>query len=149
MIRPFHLAMPTHNLLATRAFYVDVLGCDVGREDTTWVDLNLYGHQLVFHYCGDQVFPTYINPVDEKKVQLPHFGIILTRPDFDALADRLTGQVTFIIEPYVRFKGTAGEQATMFFLDPNGYALEFKAFENDAYIFEPFEDGVLSSIPAE
>ena len=143
-LRPFHLAMPTNNIVKTRSFYVDLLGCRVGREDTTWVDLDLYGHQLVFHDCGDEVFPKYVNPVDEKQVQLPHFGIILTMDQFDTLAKRLSGHVEFIIEPYIRFKGTPGEQATMFFLDPNGYALEFKAFADDAYIFEPFEQQAVS-----
>ena len=132
--------MPTNNIKKTKSFYVELLGCAVGREDATWVDLDLYGHQLVFHYCGNTTFPNYTNPVDKKKVQLPHFGIILTMNQFDELANQLLGHVQFIIEPYVRFKGTPGEQATMFFLDPNGYALEFKAFADDAYIFEPFND---------
>ncbi|RAP29505.1 glyoxalase [Candidatus Marinamargulisbacteria bacterium SCGC AG-343-D04] len=139
-MRPFHLALPTNNLDKTKAFYVEYLGCKVGRSADTWVDLDLFGHQLVFHYCGPDKYPAYINPVDEKPVQLPHFGVVLTLEDFDELAGRLKEKsVEFIIEPYTRFKGTNGEQSTMFFLDPNGYACEFKAFKDDAYLFEPFE----------
>ena len=140
-LRPFHLAMPCNDIKKTTQFYKEVLTCEIGRQDETWVDLNFFGHQLVFHYCGDQLFPSYINPVDKKKVQLPHFGIILGTRDFKQLSLKLKAcNVKFIIEPYTRFKGTIGEQSTLFFLDPNGYALEFKSFENDKYIFKPFEN---------
>jgi len=139
MIRPFHLALPTSNLAATRRFYVDVMGCRIGREDTSWVDLDLYGHQLVFHDCGGKSLPTLYNPVDRHQVPLPHFGIILRPADFTTLAARLEGQVSFVIAPTIRFSGTPGEQQTMFFKDPNAYALEFKAFADDRFIFEPFE----------
>lgn len=139
MIRPFHLALPTIDLAATRRFYVDVMGCSVGREDATWVDLDLYGHQLVFHDCGGASLPTLYNPVDRHQVPMPHFGIILRPDDFDTLAARLEDEVTFVIAPTTRFAGTPGEQQTMFFKDPNDYALEFKAFADDRFIFEPFE----------
>ena len=135
MIRPFHLALPTTDITATRAFYIDTFNCAIGRSDTTWVDFDFYGHQLVFHET-DITLPSAINPVDKKSVQVPHFGIILTMPDWTDLADRLVAKnCNFIIEPYVRFKGEPGEQATMFILDNNGYAIEIKAFGDDAMIF--------------
>ena len=138
-VRPFHLAMPTNDLKATIEFYTKRLSCKLGRQDSSWVDLDFFGHQLVFHYCGDHVFPTYHNPVDSKQVQLPHFGVVLIADDFWKLAHQLESAHTeFIIEPYTRFKGTNGEQSTMFFLDPNGYALEFKSFADDRFLFEPF-----------
>jgi extradiol dioxygenase family protein len=139
MIRPFHLAFPCADLEQTKAFYTEILGCGLGREDSSWVDLDFFGHQLVFHVCGGETLPKYYNPVDAHQVPLPHFGVILKPADFDALAERLRGNVEFVIEPYRRFKGTPGEQDTMFFFDNNGYALEFKAFEDDRFIFEPFE----------
>lgn len=139
-MRPFHLALPCANLQETRTFYTHILGCRVGREDSTWVDLDLFGHQLVFHYCGGAVLEQYFNPVDKHQVPMPHFGIILKPQQFDELAARLHGKVNFVIEPCRRFKGTPGEQDTMFFHDNNGYALEFKAFEDDRFIFEPFAD---------
>lgn len=140
MPRPFHLALPTTDLAATRVFYCDVLGCTLGRTDSTWIDLDLFGHQLVFHDCGGNTLPTLFNPVDAHQVPIPHFGIVLEPADFDALAARLRGAVEFIIEPTKRFVGTPGEQQTMFFKDPNGLSLEFKSFADDRFIFEPFED---------
>lgn len=139
-VRPFHLALPCADLEETKAFYVDVMGCGLGRTDTTWVDLDLFGHQLVFHVCGGEVLPKYYNPVDKHQVPLPHFGVILAPAQFRALAERLEGAVKFVIEPYVRFEGTPGEQWTMFFMDPNGYALEFKSFADDSLIFAPFDN---------
>lgn len=140
MPRPFHLALPTIDLTATQHFYCDVLGCELGRTDSTWIDLNLFGHQLVFHDCGGEGLPTLYNPVDVHQVPIPHFGIVLEPADFVALAARLEGQVEFVIAPDRRFVGTPGEQQIMFFKDPNGYSLEFKSFADDRFIFEPFED---------
>ena len=138
MVRPFHLALPTTDLAATRRFYLDILGCTLGREGSTWIDLDLCGHQLVFHDCDGQSLPTLYNPVDRHQVPLPHFGVILEPDAFARFAKRLEGQVTFIIKPTTRFEGTVGEQKTLFFNDPNGYALEFKSFADDRFIFEPF-----------
>ena len=139
MIHPFHLALPSADLASTRTFYTEVMGCRVGREASSWIDLDLFGHQLVFHHCGGETLGQYFNPVDEHQIPLPHFGVILKSADFDNLAARLQGQVEFIVAPYRRFKGTPGEQDTLFFLDNNGYAIEFKSFEDDRFIFEPFE----------
>ena len=136
--------MPCKDLDDTIVFYRDVMGCRLGRQDDTWVDLDFFGHQLVFHYCGGDPIPRYVNPVDDKSVQIPHFGVVLTPNDFEILAKRLAEKVSFIIEPYTRFKGSPGEQSTMFFCDPNDYALEFKAFQNDRYLFKPFESAVTS-----
>jgi hypothetical protein len=137
-VRPFHLALPTQNLSETTRFYVDVLGCTQGRHTDEWVDLDFYGHQLVFHDCGAGGLPSYYNPVDSHAVPIPHLGIILTPGQFTELAERITGHVVFEIPPTTRFAGTVGEQQTLFFKDPNGYALEFKSFADDRFIFEPF-----------
>jgi extradiol dioxygenase family protein len=139
MPRPFHLALPSGDIERTRRFYCDVLGCTEGRATETWIDLDFLGHQLVFHYCGGETLPQYFNPVDKDQVPLPHFGVVLEPTAFDELAARLTGQVTFVIPPTVRFAGTPGEQRTMFFTDPDGNALEFKSFADDLYLFAPFE----------
>lgn len=140
MTRPFHLALPARDINETIAFYTDVLGAKVGRSDDTWVDFDLFGHQVVFHYCGAETLPERFNPVDKHQVPIPHFGVVLTVADFESLATRVQEKgVSFIISPYVRFKGTTGEQHTMFFKDNNGYSLEFKAFEDDAYLFTPFD----------
>ncbi|MDA1354498.1 MAG: VOC family protein [bacterium] len=138
-VRPFHLALPAKNIEETIAFYTDVLGAKIGRSDETWVDFDLFGHQLVFHYCGGDTLPERFNPVDKHQVPIPHFGVILSVSDFEILAERIRAKgMSFIIAPYVRFKGTNGEQHTMFFQDNNGFNLEFKAFEDDRFIFEPF-----------
>ena len=135
-IRPFHLAIPVHNLAECRAFYRDLLGCVEGRSSDHWVDFDFYGHQLVIHYKPKEETDLHTNAVDGKAVPVPHFGVVLTMEDFNALSGKLQGEgIEFIIEPYIRFKGEAGEQATMFFLDPAGNALEFKAFENDSQLF--------------
>jgi extradiol dioxygenase family protein len=139
MLRPFHLALPAIDLSATQAFYCDLLGCKLGRTDDTWIDLDLFGHQVVFHDCGGEGLPDRYNPVDKHQVPVPHFGIILTPVQFEVLVERLKGNVDFVIEPSVRFAGTPGEQRTLFFRDPNNYALEFKCFADDRFIFEPFE----------
>ena len=135
-IPPFHLAIPVHDLAEARAFYGGLLGCPEGRSAERWVDFNLYGHQLVCHLSPPQpgrVNAGQHNPVDGHDVPVPHFGAVLDRQSWEALAGRLqTAGVTFLIEPYVRFRGLPGEQATMFFLDPSGNALEFKAFNDVA-----------------
>ena len=133
----FHLAIPVDDLAAARRFYGDVLGCPQGREDQAWVDWDLYGHQLVTHVVDrPSAAPAAHNRVDDHDVPVPHFGVLLEVADFHALADRLRAAgASFVIEPYVRFEGLAGEQWTMFLLDPAGNALEFKAFADDAQVF--------------
>ena len=134
----FHLAIPVDDLAAARHFYGELLGCPEGRSAERWVDFDLYGHQVVVHQvdgtAGDAVRGT--NPVDGDHVPVPHFGVLLAPEDWRALADRLTAAgVTFVIQPHTRFAGEVGEQSTMFFLDPAGNALEFKAFADDAQVF--------------
>lgn len=133
MLPPFHLAIPVHDLAAARAFYGGLLGCPEGRSAERWVDFNLYGHQLVCHLAPSDTrsAPRHHNPVDGDAVPVPHFGVVLDRARWEALAARLReAGVAFLIEPRVRFRGLPGEQATMFFLDPSGNALEFKAFDD-------------------
>jgi len=136
-MRPrFHLAVPVNDLAAARRFYGDVLGCPQGRDDETWVDWDLFGHQLVTHLVSDGGKVIGHNPVDGHDVPVPHFGVLLDTADFHALAHRLRSfDVDFVIEPYLRFEGLAGEQWTMFLLDPAGNALEFKAFADDDQVF--------------
>ncbi len=135
-LRPFHLAFPVQDLKAARAFYGGVMGCEEGRSSDHWIDFNFYGHQIVAH-LDPSVRPVAVhNPVDGKEVPVPHFGIILTMAQWEELAARLKAAGTYFgIEPHIRFKGEIGEQATMFFQDPSGNALEFKAFADDAMIF--------------
>jgi extradiol dioxygenase family protein len=131
----FHLAVPVDDLEAARAFYGGTLGCAAGRSAPDWADWNLYGHQLVTHAVGTRVALAH-NPVDGHEVPVPHFGVILSVGEFHQLAGRLREQgVEFVIEPHVRFAGEPGEQWTMFFLDPAGNPLEFKAFADDAQVF--------------
>jgi uncharacterized protein len=131
----FHLAMPVDDLVEARRFYGEVLGLTQGRSSDTWVDWNFYGHQVVTHLAPGRVDGIH-NPVDGHDVPVPHFGLILSIPDFHALAARLRAAgVTFVIDPYVRFAGEVGEQWTMFLLDPAANALEFKAFADDSQIF--------------
>ncbi|MEM1204122.1 MAG: VOC family protein [Acidobacteriota bacterium] len=134
---PFHLAFPVHDLTAARAFYVDLLGCGVGRSSDSWIDLDFYGHQIVAHLDpdrGDAIAAR--NPVDGKQVPVPHFGAVLPWDTWNHLADRLgAAGVDFVIEPYVRFAGEPGEQGTFFLLDPSGNALEFKAFKDPGQLF--------------
>ena len=136
-INPFHLAIPVANLEKCRAFYRDVLRCPEGRSAEKWVDFNLYGHQLVIHQKDNHRSKEYTtNPVDGKAVPVPHFGVVLEWNDWEELAEHLKkNTVNFIIEPYIRFEGEIGEQATLFFLDPEGNALEFKAFKNIDQLF--------------
>jgi uncharacterized protein len=134
-MRPFHLAFPVHDLAAAREFYGGVLGCAEGRSGDDWIDFNLFGHQIVAHLSATaQAAST--NPVDGHDVPVPHFGVVLTMDQWHALAARVTAAgIAFGIEPHVRFAGQVGEQATMFFRDPSGNALEFKAFADDAMLF--------------
>jgi len=135
-LNPFHLAIAVHSLVAAREFYGELLGCAEGRSAETWVDFNLYGHQLVCHELAREP-ATITNAVDGEAVPVPHFGVVLSMPAWHALADRLRRRNTcFDIEPQVRFAGQVGEQATMFFRDPSGNCLEFKAFNDiDAALF--------------
>ena len=131
----FHLAMPVDDLDAARAFYGQTLACAQGRSAETWVDWDFRGHQIVTHLAPSQAKRTH-NPVDGHDVPVPHFGLILTIDEFHELAGRLRAADThFVIEPYVRFAGETGEQWTMFFYDPAGNALEFKAFADEGQIF--------------
>ncbi|MFF7528955.1 VOC family protein [Streptomyces bobili] len=131
----FHLAVPVDDLAAARRFYGDVLGLEQGRSADTWVDWNLHGHQFVTHLAPGRA-QRIDNPVDGHDVPVPHFGLVLTIPAFQQLAERLRAAGTeFVIEPYVRFAGQKGEQRTMFLLDPAGNALEFKAFADDSQVF--------------
>lgn len=136
ILRPFHLAFPVDNLDAARRFYGDIMGCSEGRSSGHWIDFNFYGHQIVTHLVEQKSSPVAASEVDTKAVPIPHFGVILSPEDWQALADKLrAAQVEFVIEPYTRFKGEVGEQSTMFLLDPAGNALEFKAFGDNAQIF--------------
>lgn len=135
-IPPFHLAFPVDDLDAARQFYGGVMGLPEGRSSDTWIDYDLFGHQIVAH-LSENVRPSRShNPVDGHDVPVPHFGAILELHQWESLRDRLIDEdVQFIIEPYKRFEGQVGEQATMFFLDPSGNALEFKAFADPSQIF--------------
>jgi len=134
MPTPFHLAIRVRDLVSSREFYGGLLGCDEGRSSDEWVDFDFFGHQLVCHVVGTvETGPAASNPVDGHDVPVPHFGMVLEMPEWEALATRLKkGGVRFIIEPHLRFKGQPGEQATMFLTDPSGNALEFKAFRDIA-----------------
>jgi extradiol dioxygenase family protein len=133
---PFHLAFPVDDLDAARAFYGGLLGCAEGRNSDHWIDFDFRGHQIVAHLSPDAVRARASNPVDGEEVPVPHFGLVLGMDEWRSLADRLSGAgVKFVIEPTVRFAGQPGEQATMFFYDPAGNALEFKAMANPANLF--------------
>ena len=135
-MRPFHLAFPVHDLAAARNFYVSVLGCAEGRSSDEWIDFNLFGHQIVAHLVAGKAAVTTSNPVDGHDVPVPHFGIVLDMAGFDTLAERVAAAgINFIIPPTTRFAGAVGEQKTMFFYDPSGNALEFKAFADDNQLF--------------
>jgi extradiol dioxygenase family protein len=135
-LRPFHIAFPVNDLAAARHFYGTVLGCPEGRSSDTWIDFNLFGHQIVAHRKPGAGEGAHHNPVDGHDVPVPHFGVVLEQKDWEALAERMKAAGTkFIIEPYTRFKGEVGEQSTMFFLDPAGNALEFKAFADISQLF--------------
>lgn len=137
-LTPFHIAVPVDDLAAARHFYGGVLGCPEGRSSDAWIDFNLFGHQVVTHRIdGDDATPKRgANPVDGHQVPVPHFGVVLSPADWDALAARLQAHgVSFVIAPHTRFKGEAGEQSTMFLRDPAGNALEFKAFADLGALF--------------
>ena len=135
-MRPFHLAITVHELAAARVFYGDLLGCPEGRHSESWIDFNLFGHQLVVHLAPG-VHSIIANRVDGHDVPVPHFGVVLSMPQWHALATRLNASgLKFAVAPHVRFAGQIGEQATMFFFDPSGNALEFKAFADDSMLFE-------------
>ncbi|WP_348269100.1 VOC family protein [Edaphobacter paludis] len=136
-LTPFHIAFPVDDLDAARLFYGTTLGCAEGRSLTQWIDFDLFGHQIVAHLKPESSNRNrHSNPVDGHEVPIPHFGVVLSMDQWQALADRLRNAgIRFIIEPYIRFKGEVGEQATMFFLDPAGNALEFKAFADLKQLF--------------
>ncbi len=135
-LRPFHLALPVDDLAHARAFYGGTLACAEGRSSDRWVDFDFFGHQLTVHLSTDDGTAERTNHVDGEQVPTRHFGVILSIADWETLSQRLqAAQVAFLIEPTVRFAGTTGEQRTMFFRDPSGNALEFKAFADDAQIF--------------
>ncbi len=135
-VPPFHLAFPVHDLDAARAFYGGLLGCPEGRSSPEWVDFDLFGHQVVAHLAPAECRLAGTSAVDGDAVPVRHFGVVLPMAQWQALADRLTAAGTsFIIEPHIRFKGQPGEQATFFFLDPSGNALEFKAFADLGQLF--------------
>jgi extradiol dioxygenase family protein len=133
---PFHLAFPVNSLAEARAFYGGLLGCPEGRSAATWVDFDFHGHQIVAHLAPEEAGHRATGQVDGDDVPVRHFGLVLSMAEWQALAERLRAAGTqFVIEPHVRFKGQVGEQATMFFLDPSGNALEFKAFADPSQLF--------------
>ena len=132
----FHLAFPVKDLEESRRFYGEVLGCEEGRSSSEWIDFNLFGHQIVAHLAPEAAGIRHRNEVDADHVPVPHFGIVLSMDNFKQFAERLKAkEVEFIIEPKIRFAGEVGEQATMFFLDPSGNALEFKGFADFSSVF--------------
>lgn len=135
-LRPFHLAFPVRDLAEARRFYGEIMGCAEGRSSDHWIDFDFFGHQIVAHLDANARAVSTHNPVDGHDVPVPHFGVVLTMDQWELLAARVTAAgISFGIEPHVRFKGEIGEQATMFFCDPSGNALEFKAFADDANLF--------------
>lgn len=136
-MRPFHLAFPVTDLAATRAFFTEVLGCGVGREDARWIDFDFFGHQITAHLVEpDALAAAPTNPVDGDNVPARHFGVVLDWDDWQAFAERLRSRgLAFLIEPHIRFQGEVGEQATLFVSDPSGNALEFKSFRNPDRLF--------------
>ena len=135
-LNPFHLAIPVKEITETRYFYRDILGCEEGRSSDHWVDFNFFGHQLVLHIDSSKANILNENSVDGKSVPVPHFGIVLDWDVFENFEKKIRNKVKFIIDPYIRFEGQAGEQKTMFFKDPSGNALEFKSFKNINQMFE-------------
>lgn len=136
-ITPFHVAVPVHDLDQARKFYTELLDCQEGRSSDQWIDFDLFGHQFVVHYKENTLRDKlHHNPVDGHAVPIPHYGVVLEWEVWESLSKKLiANDVKFIIEPYIRFKGEVGEQATMFFSDPSGNALEFKAFRNIDQLF--------------
>lgn len=135
-LSPFHLAIPVDDLKACRVFYTNTLELEEGRSSDHWVDYNFFGHQLVIHFKSKTEEGFHTNPVDGKDVPVPHFGVVLGWDEFHNFANLIRSKgIEFIIEPYIRFEGLVGEQATMFFKDPSGNALEFKAFKDQSQLF--------------
>lgn len=135
-LSPFHIAFPVDDLESARRFYGGVLGCPEGRSSDVWIDFDLYGHQIVAHRTPEKASSKHSNPVDGHDVPVPHFGVVLPIAQWTELSERLQAAgVAFVIAPHVRFRGEVGEQATMFFLDPAGNALEFKAFADPSQLF--------------
>ncbi|MGQ0533969.1 MAG: VOC family protein [Caulobacteraceae bacterium] len=135
-MHPFHFAFPVRSLEEARAFYGEVLACPEGRSSPHWVDFNFYGHQIVAHLAPGEANRAATSEVDGDAVPVRHFGVVLPMAEWEQLAERLRAAgVNFLIEPHIRFKGELGEQATMFFLDPSGNALEFKAFADPTRLF--------------
>ena len=135
-LSPFHLAIPVNNIQKCKIFYKEILGCMEGRSSDNWVDFDLFGHQLVIHFQESNNKSLHTNPVDGKDVPIPHFGVILEWENFKRFSSKLKKKgLEFIIKPYIRFEGEPGEQATMFFKDPSGNALEFKSFKDSSQIF--------------
>lgn len=135
-LSPFHLAFPVHDLAAARSFYGDLLGCPEGRSSDDWIDFNFYGHQIVAHLAPDETGEAATNAVDGHGVPVRHFGVVLPMDQWKAVAEKLQGAgVDFVIDPYIRFRGEPGEQATMFFKDPSGNAVEMKAFPDIGKLF--------------
>ena len=132
---PFHLAFPVHDLVAARQFYGGLLGCSEGRSSEHWIDFDFFGHQIVAHLAPAECAPAATSEVDEKSVPVRHFGLVLDMTTWRVMAERLKGEVIFIIDPYTRFQGEPGEQATMFFTDPSGNAIELKAFTDMDQLF--------------
>lgn len=132
---PFHYAFVVNDLQAAREFYVEKLGCKLGRSSPEWIDFDFYGHQIVAHLGSDPA-PLIHNPVDEHQVPVPHFGVVLDWQNWTTLAEKLRDMgINFVIKPYIRFQGQTGEQGTMFFFDPAGNAIEIKAFKNIDNLF--------------
>jgi extradiol dioxygenase family protein len=135
-LQPFHLAFPVHDIAVARQFYGEILGCPEGRSSPDWVDFNFYGHQIVAHLAPGETGSSQTNAVDGHGVPVRHFGVVLAMDQWTAAADKLkAADIKFVIEPHIRFKGEVGEQATMFFLDPSGNALELKAFADIGRLF--------------
>lgn len=135
-LTPFHVAIPVSDLEQARIFYRETLGCSEGRSAAHWVDFNLFGHQLVIHLAPERVMPQHHNAVDGHDVPVPHYGVVLEWDVWHKFVENLKRKnVVFAIEPYIRFEGQVGEQATTFFYDPSGNALEFKAFKDMSQIF--------------
>lgn len=140
MLQPFHLAVPVSNLEKTRQFYGEFLGFEEGRSNEHWIDWNFFGHQLVTHLKKTEKTSTITNQVDGHGVPVPHFGVVLEWNIWHEFVEKLrAAKIEFVIEPYIRFRGAIGEQATMFFLDPSGNALEFKAFKDPSQLFKKYE----------
>ena len=135
--QPFHLAFPVRDLAEAKIFYTEIVGCTLGRSSKEWIDFNMFGHQVVAHLSPEESQRSNVANVDGKKVPVRHFGIVLEWNQWHIFSDKLKQKgVEFLIEPYIRFKNEAGEQATMFFLDPSGNALEFKSFKNPEMLFQ-------------